>query len=168
VDAADFSRKRFGLDVFCGGFGSFQSRSLFDVITFWASLEYNKDVQAAVKKAASLLRPGGILLVFISGNAHSLVMRLLRQDCVGFIFNRCHSFTPKSLDRLVISYGLRLKARYSLISEIGPIENFLSYDDPYTPMSREGLFSSQDKKTLEDIVLRNHMGYKFLSIYRKK
>ncbi|MBF0511542.1 MAG: methyltransferase domain-containing protein [Candidatus Omnitrophica bacterium] len=168
VKAADFSEKKFGVDIFTGSFEAFESLSLFDIITFWASLEYNKNVQLAIRKAVSLLKPRGLLLIFIGGNAHSLVMRTLREKCVGFIFNRCHSFTPQSLDRLVLNKGFNLKVRYSLISEIGPIENYLSFDDPYLPKKEEDLFSLKDKKLLEDIIERNHMGYKFVSIYRKK
>ncbi len=160
----------FDLTLFHGQFADYPAaENSFDVITFWASLEYHKHPGAAVDRALKLLGPKGLLLIFISGNAHSLVMRLLRERCVGFLFNRLWYFSPESLDRLVyrVAPTLNLLERYSVIPSLDIISRYLSYDDPYGATPPQ-LFSGDELESLQDIIESKNMGYKFLSIYRKE
>ena len=167
--ACRYGRENYQLEIFEGIFDHYPETENFDVITFWASLEYNKDVNSVMEKATRLLNDGGILLILISGNSHSLVMRALQEKCVGYVFNRLHSFNPNSLDYLISNQsGYTLVNRYSIIPEVSTFENFLNYRDPYDHSQKCDLFSLEDRKLLEDVVQRNIMGYKFISIYQKE
>lgn len=165
--ACDFALRTRGISLLRCGFADYANRDEpFDLITFWASLEYHKDPAAAVAKALSLLAPGGLLLVLVSGNAHSLVMRVLREHCVGFLFNRPWYFTPDALDRLVRGPGIELVQRHSIIASLDVLSRWLDYRDPYEG-SIPDLFSEEEIGALESRIDARHMGYKFQSIYRK-
>ena len=168
--ACKVARELFGLNLFNGQLADYTAEeNSFDIITFWASLEYHKYPKAAIGKALKLLRSDGLLLVFISGNAHSLVMRMFRERCVGFLFNRLWYFSPESLDRLIsqVSPALSLVERHSVIPSLDVIAHYLSYEDPYSE-SPQQLFSEGELGLLQNIIESNDMGYKFLSIYRKE
>lgn len=162
--AAQFAKTHYGLNVFQGQFLDFRSQDKFDLITFWASLEYSKDVQTVLKKAKSLLKDDGLILILISGNSHSLAMRMLQEKCVGFIFNRTHSFNPTSLDVLMRKYGFKPFSHYSILPETRVLLNHLSYQEPYA-QGKRSLFSLEDEGLLEKLIQKNCMGYKFVAIY---
>ena len=168
--ACKVAEELFEIALFNGQFVDYPAeKNSFDIITFWASLEYHKYPQAAISKSSKLLRPGGLLLVFISGNAHSLVMRMLKEVCVGFLFNRLWYFAPDSLDRLIsrTDSSLHLVERYSVIPSLDVISRYLSYEDPYGEFPQE-LFPQDKLATLQSIIEKNNMGYKFLSIYQQQ
>ncbi len=164
--AAKFATAKRGLNVFCGSFKDYPGTGKFDLITFWASLEYNTNLQNVIRKAKDLLNPRGLILVLVSGNSHSLAMRMLQEKCVGFVFNRTHSFNPTSLDVLMKRHDLRLAGRYSLLPETRVLSNYLSYGDPYAK-GKKMLFPSGDENILEKMMERNCMGYKFISFYKE-
>lgn len=168
IEACGFAREHFQLNVFNGSFIDYHIKKKFDVITFWASLEYNKHVKNIIAKADNLLKPHGLILILISGNSHSLVMRALQDKCVGYLFNRCNSFNPQSLDYLLNIFQFEFIHRHSIIPETDVILNYLNYDSPYAPEFECRFISTQDRKQIKSIIERNHMGYKFLSIYRRK
>lgn len=156
-----------GVDLWNGMFRDFEAEpGSFDLITFWASFEYDKRPAVVVEKAVSLLRPGGLLLIYISGNCHSLVMRMLREKCVGYVFNRPWSFGPESLDRLVLKGGTSLIERHSVIPSLDVIERYLDYGDGYGD-AVPALFREPERRALQAVIEAEHMGYKFQSIYRK-
>ena len=168
--ACKVAKELFGLALFNGQLADYPiEENSFDIITFWASLEYHKYPKVAISKAVELLRPEGLLLIFISGNAHSLVMRMLREKCVGFLFNRLWYFSLESLDRLVsqVNPALSLAERYSVIPSLDVIAHYLSYEDPYSE-SPQQLFSEDELDLLQNIIEKKNMGYKFLSIYRRQ
>lgn len=159
-----------GVDLFCGTFDQFQAPAKsFDLITFWASLEYGKHPDRSVAKALDLLKPGGALLIFISGNAHSLVMRALRERCVGFLFNRSWYFSPDSLDALVMRRSqaqVTLVERHSVIPSVDVLARALDYmPDPYAgPIP--AVLDDIELQALCRFIERRHMGYKFQSVYK--
>jgi SAM-dependent methyltransferase len=167
--ACEVAERLHELKPFNGRFCEFPANeNSFDVITFWASLEYHKDPMGALQKAVGLLKPKGLLLIFVSGNANSLVMRMLRERCVGFLFNRPWYFSPLSLDRFVshVDQRVSLRERYSQIDCLDVIERYLNYGDPYGKSSPQ-FFSQEERRMLSGIIDQNHMGYKFFSLYQK-
>ncbi len=64
--AADYARQQFGLEVFEG---SIQDApyppASFDVLTFWDVLEHTFSPTVALRRAASLLRPGGYVFASV-------------------------------------------------------------------------------------------------------
>lgn len=167
--ACRVAQELYNLTLYNGCLADFpMEEGAYDIITFWASLEYHKYPAAALDKAAKLLAPNGLLLVFISGNSHSLVMRMLREKCVGFLFNRLWYFSPESLDVIVakVSPEFQLVERYSMIPSLDVISRYLDYEDPYGSADRR-LWSEDELGMMNNLIEKNYMGYKFSSLYRK-
>jgi len=166
--ACDVAKQLFGISLSNSNFADYScEENCFDIVTFWASLEYHKHPKAALVKASTLLCPKGLLLIFVSGNAHSFAMRMLKEQNVGFLFNRLWYFSPASLDRLVtqVDPSLNLVERDSLVPSLDVIARYLSYEDPYNNSTQE-LFTEDELGILKDLIESKAMGYKFLSIYR--
>ncbi|PIQ85224.1 MAG: hypothetical protein COV74_09705 [Candidatus Omnitrophica bacterium CG11_big_fil_rev_8_21_14_0_20_45_26] len=168
AQAADLARERFGLSVFNQSLVNFESTQKFDLITFWASLEYHQDLKTVLGKAASLLKENGIILALISGSSHSFAMRVLREKCAGFIFNRVQCFNPDSLNQLFESFGLQNIYQTSLIPELDPVLRYLEGGDPYETSFDSKLLAGEDREKFESIILKNMMGYKFLSLFKRQ
>jgi len=78
----------------------------FDVITLWAVLEHVYRPAAFIEKAATLLKPGGRLVVLVT-NLHSVQARLFCQDDYP---RHLTIFTKSALRRLCALHGLRIKS----------------------------------------------------------
>lgn len=105
---ATTSARRFGVPVIVGDAVSADVPGTFDVVTMWHVLEHVPDPRAALERAASLLRPGGTLIVSVPNN-DSVQARLggdgwLHLDVPRHLWH----FTPSSLSRLVSRSGLRV------------------------------------------------------------
>jgi trans-aconitate methyltransferase len=149
---------------------SYKTNKKFDLITFWASLEYIQDINKALKKIKKISNKNSIILVFVSGNSNSLIMRTLREKCVGFIFNRTHYFNPKSLKIFLKKYGYKELYKKSYYSEIDIVENYMNYNNPYdrrADLEKSNLFNKKSKHFLNKLIKSKHMGYKFLAIFKK-
>ncbi len=75
----------------------------YDCITFWAVLEHVYEPAPYVEKAASLLRPGGRMVILVT-NLNSIQSRWLRLDDYP---RHLTIFTRRSLKFLLERYGLR-------------------------------------------------------------
>ncbi|MFQ5737871.1 MAG: class I SAM-dependent methyltransferase [Acidobacteriota bacterium] len=95
------------LEVFAGDiYAPELEAGSFDVITFWHVLEHLHDPHRVLRRASSLLRPGG--WVFISlPNFDSLQARIFRRYWYAFDVPRhLHHFSPRPLRRLLRQSGL--------------------------------------------------------------
>lgn len=103
----------------------------FDAATLWEVLEHIPDPRAFLAQVRDLLRPGGILLVCVP-NVDALVTRLLHERS-GTFRGQSHVsfFNVATLGRLLDEEGFRVVDRDSIITELGTINNYLSYEDPY-------------------------------------
>lgn len=96
-----------GLKVTCGDLDAAPyPPGTFDTIVFWHALEHLPSPKHALKKAASLLRPGGRIFVYIP-NADSYMAAWAGPDWFPWHlpFHFYH-FTPKTLRRLAEESGL--------------------------------------------------------------
>jgi len=162
-----FAKKKNNITLINTNFENYNSDKKFDLITFWASFEYLTEFQKNLKKIKKFLKKKGKLLIYISGNSNSLIMRILQKNCLGFLFNRRNYFNPFSLNYLLKKYKFKNLAKVSDSNSLQAVNNYLSYKNPYE--------KNKDKKLLFDIniflkkrIIKNLMGYKFLSIYEKK
>ena len=118
---AAYAREAFGLDVFEGDFlDAPYPPASFDAITMWDFLEHVLDPRAVLARARTLLKPGGVLLVFTIDTA-SLFNRLgdVAQRLSGgratrvleLLYDARHNyyFTGEALRRLLDRSGLRLE-----------------------------------------------------------
>ncbi len=165
-ESANYAKKRYNLNIHNSTFAKFKTNNKYDLITCWASLEYSNTIKQDIKKIKKLLNKKGKLLIYVSGNSNSIIMRILRSDCLGFIFNRRNYFNPKSLNYLLSSSGFKLKKILSDNNNLDSLENYINYQNPYKPFyGNSFVIKNYFPKKL---VSKKILGYKFLSIYEKK
>jgi SAM-dependent methyltransferase len=115
--AATTARTRHHLDVHTGTIASapLEGRS-FDAVIMRNVIEHVPDPKGDLEKAASLLRPGG-LLVLRTDNVASSDARIFRSLWYGFDFPRHFTlFSPGTLSRCVRSAGLEVtRVQFSLV-----------------------------------------------------
>jgi len=82
----------------------------FDVVTMWHALEHMPDPQRALRRAAALLGPGGVLFVSLP-NLDSLQAQLFRRFWYGFddVPRHLHHFGRRSLGLLLRDSGLKVQ-----------------------------------------------------------
>ncbi len=123
--------------------GDIHSRELhegeFDAVTFWHVLEHLPDPDAAIRRAAALLRPSGWLVISLP-NVASLQARLFRKYWYPFddVPRHLYHFSGMSLDLLLGRAGLAVR-EHLLFS---PLVNFHSLKHSLIHWS-EGLFHSR-------------------------
>ena len=76
----------------------------FDAITLWDVLEHMADPIAVLKKAARLLRPGGILALNVP-NIESLIAKLMGSRWPLLLTEHLYYFSPSSLRLLLERSG---------------------------------------------------------------
>jgi SAM-dependent methyltransferase len=76
----------------------------FDVITLWSVLAHLATPVEDFRMLRSLLAPGGVLLV-LTVNANSLLLKARREDWDGFTPNHLKFFSPTTLARLLSRAG---------------------------------------------------------------
>jgi SAM-dependent methyltransferase len=111
ASAADFARRRFGLDVFQGMLGeaAYESES-FDVVTLWDVLEHTFSPSTELVNAARLLRPGGLLALSVP-NWDSPDRWIFGRHWQGLDSPRhLFVFTRDSLTRLLTQAGFSILA----------------------------------------------------------
>jgi 2-polyprenyl-3-methyl-5-hydroxy-6-metoxy-1,4-benzoquinol methylase len=88
--------EKMGVPVARGNFlaASFEER--FDAIAFWATMEHLFEPQPFLKKAASLLKPGGLCFILVP-NMRSLAVRLLGAKYRYIFSEHLNYFTPQTL-----------------------------------------------------------------------
>jgi 2-polyprenyl-3-methyl-5-hydroxy-6-metoxy-1,4-benzoquinol methylase len=158
-----FIKKKFNCKIYNSTFEDAKITKQYDVITCWASFEYSINPKLFINKVIQCLKPRGKLILYISGNSKSLVMRILREKCIGYIFNRMNYFNPESL-HLLLKKKFNKKLIKSELDNIDIINNHLNYRDPYIKKKDLRNYKFFSKKN----ILKNLMGYKFLAIYEKK
>jgi SAM-dependent methyltransferase len=107
--AARIARERFGLDVHCGAFETFDARpGTFDAVAMIDVIEHVLDPRAVVRRVASLLRPGGIFYV-VTPDIASLSARLLGRYWWGLRPAHLTYFSPATLGLLLEEAGLEVR-----------------------------------------------------------
>jgi len=105
--AADYARRRFGLDVITGRLEdtSFPAAS-FDAITLWDVLEHVHEPRQTLAELARLLRPGGVLVLSLP-NPDSLEARLIGPHWLGWDLPRhLNLFRPAQLRATLAGFGM--------------------------------------------------------------
>jgi 2-polyprenyl-3-methyl-5-hydroxy-6-metoxy-1,4-benzoquinol methylase len=87
---------KMGVPVARGNFLTHDFGELFDALTFWAVIEHLFEPQLFLKKAASLLKPGGLCFILVP-NMNSLAVRLLGSKYRYIFAEHLNYFTPQTL-----------------------------------------------------------------------
>ncbi len=94
-----------GLTVFTGMLGEFEAENeSFDVVASWDVWEHVQDPLESLKRAHSLLRPGGLLAI-TTVNMGGFMARIMRGRWPWFMRMHLHYFTRKSLAEMVRRAG---------------------------------------------------------------
>jgi SAM-dependent methyltransferase len=103
----------------------------FDLICLWEVLEHLPAPRVVLAEARRLLVPGGLFLILVP-NVSSLVTRLLHEKSNTFGgHSHLNHFNEKTLTDLLGRAGLKLAEMETVITELGTINNYLSFEDPY-------------------------------------
>ena len=87
---------KMGVPVVIGNFLTEPFPGPFDAITFWAVMEHLFEPRAFLKRAASLLKPGGLCFILVP-NLNSLAVRLLGARYRYIFPEHLNYFTPRTL-----------------------------------------------------------------------
>ena len=111
----------------------------FDLVTLWEVLEHIVDPGPLLSEIKRVLRPAGLLLILVP-NADSLVTRLLHEKSGTFGgHSHVNFFNAATLERLLAKAGFEVLETETLITELGTINNYLNFEDPYLGRAEAGL-----------------------------
>jgi SAM-dependent methyltransferase len=131
----------------------------FEAITLWDVFEHIKDGYKFLSDAKRLLNPDGVIFIQ-SPSADALAARVLQEKCNMFDgLEHVNIYGEKQLSRLADRVGLKLAHFSTVISEIGVINNYLDYEDPYLggTTNTQSIFGMVDTAS----ILEKNLGYKF-------
>lgn len=83
----------------------------YDIVTLWGVIEHFEKPHDEIRHIATVLKPGGILVVW-TGDVDSITSRLLGRLWWYWLGQHIQYFTAKSLARLCADAGLRHEADY--------------------------------------------------------
>jgi 2-polyprenyl-3-methyl-5-hydroxy-6-metoxy-1,4-benzoquinol methylase len=138
----------------------------FDAITLWDVFEHIKDNLSFLSEARRFLAPGGVIFIQ-SPSCDALAARVLQVQCNMFDgLEHVNLHGVQSLSRLCDRAGYELASFETVIAEIGVINNYLAYENPYLGYGG----NSQDVLGIIDEawIHANKLGYKFQTCLRPK
>lgn len=91
---------KMGIPVARGNFLTLSFDQQFDAVTFWATIEHLFEPQSFLKKAAGILKPGGICIILVP-NMRSLAVRLLGAKYRYIFAEHINYFTAQTLQKFV-------------------------------------------------------------------
>lgn len=103
----------------------------FDLVTFWEVLEHLVEPGPPLEQAGRVLKHDGLLLILVP-NADSLATRILHEKSGTFGgHSHVNHFNINNLNRLLDKCGFEMMEAETIITELGAINNYLSFEDPY-------------------------------------
>jgi len=128
-------------------------------ITLWDVFEHLKDGRKYLNLLREILRSDGVLFLQIP-SADSLAAKILHEKCNMFDgLEHVNLYSFKAIQQLASDCGYEILDIQTVISEIGVINNYLNYEDPY--------FGDASNKTDihnvidEDAIHKHLLGYKY-------
>ena len=135
----------------------------YDLVTLWEVVEHIVEPLDLLMDIGRILKPGGLLLA-LAPNADSLVSRILHEKSGAFGgHSHVSFFNVRTLARLLRQTGFSIIEAETLITELGTINNYLSYEDPY--LGRAG--TALDFLTPE-LIHEKMLGSKLLVLARRE
>jgi len=137
--------------------GKFKEK--FDAITLWDVFEHIKDGVKFLEEAKRLLNKDGIIFLQ-SPTRDALAAKILQAECNMFDgLEHVNLYGFESLLKICETTGFEIVNYETVISEIGVINNYLDYEDPYLGGSK----NSEEIMSIinEEWIHKNNMGYKF-------
>lgn len=129
-----------------------------DAVSLWDVFEHLKDGRAYLQMIQKVLKPGGIIFLQIP-SADSLAAKMLQEKCNMFDgIEHVNLYSYKAIEKLAQECKLDILSCETVISEIGVMNNYLSYNDPYlgNTTNTSTLCSLIDEEALH----QQRLGYK--------
>ena len=103
----------------------------FDVVTLWDVFEHLIDGEFYLNEIKKVLSEDGIIFLQIP-SSDSLASKILREQCNMYDgLEHVNLYGVKTIKMLANKCGLKVLSLKTVISEIGVINNYLNYEDPY-------------------------------------
>lgn len=135
----------------------------FDCMSMWSVLEHIYDPIKFVRRVTTLMKKDGIFLIFVP-NTNALSTRLFRGQSPIFVWKHVTYWTAESLNYFMEKMGYKVELIETVISEIGNIRNYLSWDHQYAG-------SHEDDRTFDFItpeyIHSKLMGSRLMGVFRK-
>jgi 2-polyprenyl-3-methyl-5-hydroxy-6-metoxy-1,4-benzoquinol methylase len=137
--ACEYARRDLGIEVFHGRLGEAEFEAeYFDVITMWDYIEHSSDPAGELRRASSLLKKGG-LLVLTTPNIGSLPARIWGPRWMGIKQDEhLFYFTPESIGEFLSKCGLKT-VRLKHVGKYIDIDFFIQRTGLYSKMVERGL-----------------------------
>ncbi len=136
-----------------------------EAICLWDVFEHLKDGEAYLKEMNPLLSEQGVVFLQIP-SADSLAAKILQEKCNMYDgIEHVNLYSYKSIEKLALKCGFEIQSCETVIGEIGVMNNYLNYDDPYFGESTntKTFLGGLDEKWLHE----QKMGYKMQLVLRK-
>ncbi|MCX6074648.1 MAG: class I SAM-dependent methyltransferase [Campylobacterales bacterium] len=136
-----------------------------DAVSLWDVFEHLKDGRSYLEQIKALLSDTGVIFLQIP-SADSLAAKMLREKCQMFDgIEHVNLYSYKAIEKLSHECGLSILHCETVISEIGVMNNYLHYDDPYLggTTNLTSVASLIDEKALHAA----RMGYKMQIVLGK-
>jgi len=130
----------------------------FGIISFWDVFEHLKDGAKTLRLAKELLTDDGVILIQIP-SSDSIAARVMQEKCNMFDgLEHVNLYGVDSLKLLVENCKLNILDIKSVIPELGVLNNYLNYENPYT--SAGDNFKSVFSLFSDEEILQSLLGYK--------
>jgi len=137
----------------------------FDVICFWDVFEHIKNGQDCLNVCKKLLNNGGIIFMQCPSR-DSVALKILQEKCNMLDgIEHVNIYGHKSLSLLCKNTKFKLLDYETIISEIGIINNYLEFKNPYLGDTEN--IKEIFKVMSERVMHKKKMGYKFQACFKK-
>jgi 2-polyprenyl-3-methyl-5-hydroxy-6-metoxy-1,4-benzoquinol methylase/rubredoxin len=138
----------------------------FDVVTLWDVFEHLIDGEFYLNEIKKILNTNGKIFLQIP-SSDSLAAKILREKCNMYDgLEHVNLYGVKTIKMLAEKCNFEVLSLKTVISEIGVINNYLSYEDPYLGSTSNKTFIPNviDEKQIHETL----QGYKLQVILGKK
>lgn len=138
----------------------------FDAITLWDVFEHLKDGEFYLNHMRSILSSNGVIFLQIP-SSDSLAAKILQEKCNMFDgLEHVNLYGTDTITQLAANCELEVLNIETVISEIGVINNYLNYEDPYlgSTTNKEYIPNIIDEKQMHDTL----QGYKLQVVLGRK
>jgi len=140
-------------------------KNKFDAISLWDVFEHLKDGRFYLNLLKNILSDDGIVFIQIP-SADALAAKILQEKCNMFDgLEHVNLYGVATIKSLAEACGFEVCSIRSVISEIGVINNYLNYEDPYlgNTNNKEFIPNLLDEKQMHDSLI----GYKLQVVLKK-
>jgi len=138
----------------------------FDAITMWDVFEHIIDGEFYLHQMKSLLNEDGVIFLQIP-SSDSLAAKILQEHCNMYDgLEHVNLYGVETIKKLATKCNLEVLSLKTVISEIGVINNYLSYENPYlgNTTNKEFVTNLIDEKKIHETL----QGYKLQVVLGQK